>query len=338
MKLSFRRIRLRPRHRFATAQGGIDEKETIVVELEHDGVVGLGEAVPSALYGQSLESTEGVLRGCENLLGDDPLRIEHIIAELIRAHDGQRAAISAIDSALLDWAGKRLGVPAWRLLGLDRPQTVTTFTLGVAGLDEMRVKLDEALAAGFQALKVKVGVEQDERTLELVRERFDGPVLVDANEGWTGAEAARHIERLARFRPTLIEQPVRRADWKAMAELRKLGVAPIFADESCERPADVVRLAGCVDGINIKLNKCGGVRQALEMIHLARGLGMRVMLGCFVCSSLAIAPALTISPLVDYADLDGSLLLAGDPVVGIHCAQGRLSLGDQPGLGVRFAD
>jgi L-alanine-DL-glutamate epimerase-like enolase superfamily enzyme len=248
--------------------------------------------------------------------------------------DGQRAAIAAVDSALHDWVGKRLGIPVWRLLGLPRPVKQTTFTIGVAEPELTRTKVREALEAGFDALKVKVGVENDADTLGFIREVFHGPLFLDANEAWNASNAERQILELKPYRPTIIEQPLRRSDWRHMAALRTLGVAPIFADESCERPADVARLAGHVDGVNIKFNKCGGIREALKMIHLARGLGMQVMLGCFVCSSLGIAPALAIASLVDYADLDGALLLADDPFRGISREGGAISLGEAPGLAV----
>ncbi|MBW7906636.1 MAG: dipeptide epimerase [Phycisphaerae bacterium] len=342
MKLSWHRQRLRPKYRFATAQGGVDEKETIVVRLEHEGLAGLGEVVASRLYGQSLELSEAALERIARRLATpgagaaaDPFAIEPIVAEAIREHDAQRAVIAALDSACHDWVGLRLGVPVWKLLGLARPRTTTTFTIGVADPRETRQKVEEALAAGYEALKVKVGVETDQQTLGLIRERFGGPLLLDANEAWrSGDEAESHIRALARFAPAMIEQPLARPAWREFGRLRALGVAPIFVDESCQRPADVAPLAGLVDGINIKLNKCGGMREALRMIHLARGLGMGVMLGCFVSSSLAIAPALTLASLVDYADLDGALLLADDPFEGIVQERSTLSLAERPGLGV----
>lgn len=350
MMLRWRRQTLRPKYRFATAQGGVDEKETIVVELEHEGVVGLGEVVPSKLYGQTLELSEAALKTIAADLASgavatamrvgvlDLFAIEPLVAFLIGDHDGQRAVIAAIDSALHDWVGKRLSVPAWKLLGLAQPTTTTTFTIGIADPAETKQKVEEALAAGYTALKVKIGVETDEETLTLIRARFAGQLFLDANEAWTDvSEAERHVRALAKFKPTLIEQPLARPLWRDLARLKALTVAPIFVDESCERPRDVAPLAGLVDGINIKLNKCGGIREALKMIHLARGLGLGVMLGCFVSSSLAIAPALTIAGLVDHADLDGALLLDSDPFCGIRSEGSALSLGDLPGIGVRTA-
>ncbi len=334
MKLSWTRQTLRPRHRFATSQGGIDEKQTLIVELEHDGLIGRGEVVPSKLYGQTLESSEAALSAVATLPGDDPFEIEEIIQRLIGTLDGQRAALAGIDAALHDWVGRRTGLPAWRLLGLPRPVVRTTFTLGVAEPSETSAKLDEALAAGFDAFKVKIGTPHDLETLGRIRDRFAGPLLLDANAAWTPAEARRALPSLARFEPTLIEQPLRREHEKAMPTLRGLLAAPFFADESCERPADVPRLAGLFDGVNIKLTKCGGIREALRAIVLARALGLRTMLGCFVSSSLAIAPALAIASRVDWADLDGALLLADDPFTGIRRNGSRLTAGDTPGLGV----
>jgi len=337
VKLTWHRQNLRLRHRFATSQYGVDEKETIVVELEHEGVTGYGEVAPSRLYGQTLESSEAALSGCARLLGDDPFALDTILRRLLDTWDGQRAAIAGVDSALHDWIAKRLGVPVWRLLGLKRPSVMTTMTIGVADADETRTKVDEALAAGFRALKVKVGTDDDLRTLEIVRAAFNGPLLLDANQGWDPADAARRIRELAQYRPAMIEQPLRRDDWRHLAELREIDVAPIYADESCERVADVVKLKDVVDGINIKFTKCGGIRAALEMIAVARALGLGVMLGCFACSGLAIAPALAIASLVDFVDLDGHLLLSDDPFPGIACREGIETLPDTAGLGVRPA-
>jgi L-alanine-DL-glutamate epimerase-like enolase superfamily enzyme len=338
MKLNWQRQRLRPRYSFATSGWVTEEKETIIVALEHDGVVGHGEIVPSALYGQTLESAEATLATLPLRADDDPFAIEALIDRLIGVCDGARATIDGIDAALHDWCGKRAGLPAWRMLGLRRPQTRTTFTIGIAAPDELRKKVAEALAAGYDALKVKVGVENDEETLAHIRAVFDGPLYLDANGAWTPDDAPQRMRALAVFEPTLIEQPLAREHWEHLGALRELGIAPIFADESCERPADVVRLRGHVDGINIKFNKCGGLRVAWRMVSIARALGMQVMFGCFVSGSLAIAPALTLSSLADHADLDGALLLERDPFTGIARTGSVLSLGDRPGLGVEPRD
>lgn len=340
MRLSWRRRSVRTRTRFATARGGITEREVLEVVLEHNDLSGCGEAVPSRLYGQSIEASEAALSALAEQLGDDPHDIHGVVKRCIAARDGQRAAISAVDAALHDWVGRRHGMPVWMLLGLPRPRVRTTLTIGVAEPADIRTRISEARAAGFTAIKAKVGVEHDHDTLRVIREVFDGPLLLDANEAWDasgadGGQAAERIAALAPFQPTLIEQPVPREQAQHLGKLRDLGVAPIFADESCERPADVIRLRGLVDGVNVKLTKCGGVREALAMIQLARALDMRVMLGCFVSTSLAIAPALAIASLADWVDLDGHLLIADDPYEGIEYRDGWLSLGDAPGLGVR---
>lgn len=328
MKLTWRRQLLRTKYRWATAQGGLNEKETILVELEHDGLSGFGEATPSALFGQSLEASEAALHEAQKLIGDDPFAIVEVLLRLVDHIDSSRDVIAAIETAMHDWVGRKLGLPAWKLLGLPQPRVKTTFTIGIAEPDEVRVKVQEALDAGFDRLKVKVGGAHDEQTLSIIRERFDGPLFLDANQGWTAETAAERIRAIAKFKPTLIEQPVPANDWAAMRPLRELGVAPIFADESCQRPTDVIRLNGHVDGVNIKFNKCGGIREALTMIGIARACGLSVMIGCFVSSSRAILPALTVASLADFADLDGALLLANDPAAGlIRCERGLLTAG-----------
>lgn len=334
MKLTWRWQDLAMKYRFATSQGGSSAKKTLVVDLEHDGIHGYGEATPSMLYGQSPASTEAALDEIAGLLGNDPFAVVELIDRWIDHCDGQRAAIAAAENALYDWIGKKLGLPVWRLLGLPEPRVKTVMTIGIDSLDVIRKKVAEATAAGFDRLKVKVGGDHDEETLAIIRESFSGPLLLDANQGWTADNAAERIRGLAQFKPAMIEQPLPKADWEAMKPLRELNVAPIFADESCERPADVVRLIGYVDGVNIKFNKCGGVREALKMIAIARAAKMKIMLGCFVCSSLAIVPALTVARLVDFVDLDGALLLANDPYAGlVNVERGMLTLPERPGFG-----
>ncbi|MGE3180502.1 MAG: dipeptide epimerase [Phycisphaerae bacterium] len=337
MKLTWRWQDLKMRHRFATSQGGADEKKTLVVDLEHDGIHGFGEATPSMLYGQSPASTEEALDEIAGLLGTDPFAVVELIDRWIDHCDGQRAAIAAVENALHDLIGKKLALPVWRMLGLPEPRVKTTMTIGIDSLDVIRTKVQEAMAAGFDRLKVKVGGEHDEETLAIIRESFSGPLLLDANQGWNPTTAPQRIRALAKFKPTMIEQPLPKADWRELKPLRELGVAPIFADESCERPADVVKLIGYVDGVNIKFNKCGGVREALKMIAIARAAEMKIMLGCFVCSSLAIVPALTVARLVDYVDLDGALLLANDPYAElVKFDSGLLTLPERAGFGTNL--
>lgn len=334
--LSFERVTLKLRHTFATSQYAVDAKETLVVRFESGGITGLGEATPSALYEQSLEQTEGVLAEVGRRLPEDPDAFEPWLGEITGAYPHARDGMAAVDAALRDWHARRLGAPVYRVLGHARPRVATCFTIGLADRATMASKTDEALAAGYRVLKIKLGSEGDEALLAAIRERHAGPLLVDANQAWAGgAEAVSAVRGLARFEPTIIEQPVPKHDAPALAELRRLGVAPIYADESCETLADLLRIANTIDGVNIKLGKCGGLGPAREMVAAARGLGLGVLLGCFVSSSLAIAPALPLAGAADFVDVDGPLLLARDPFVGLICARGVITAPDAPGWGLQ---
>jgi L-alanine-DL-glutamate epimerase-like enolase superfamily enzyme len=334
MKLTWRRQTLRTRHTWATAKSSLSEKETIVVTLEHEGIRGMGEATPSPLFHQSLEASERALEEMQPLLGDDPFAVHEIVARLIEHCDASRDAIAAVENALHDWIGRRLNMPVWRWLGLPEPRVYTTFTIGIAEPAEVREKVKEAVAAGFDRLKIKVGSDHDEQTLSIIRESFDGPLFLDANQAWSRETAPVRIRALAAFKPVMIEQPLPLQDIEGLRPLRELGVCPIFADEACQRPVDVIRLRNAVDGVNIKFNKCGGIREALAMISIARACDLKIMLGCFVSSSLAIAPALAVARLVDYVDLDGALLLADDPFASlVRHQRGLLTAAPGPGFG-----
>ncbi len=338
MELRWSRQELVCRHAFTIARATTSVKETVRVEIEHDGIVGMGEAVPSSYYGQSVDSVERTLPRLADLLGDDPFQFEPILARCVHDCGGQRAAIAGVDGALHDWVGKRLGVPVWRWLGLDASAVPTTsFTIGIDEPDVIEAKTAEA--AEFPILKVKVGTERDEAILKAIRRVAPDKIIrVDANCGWTAASAVEHIHRLRRFDLEFIEQPIAPGDPSALRSIREASPVPIVADESSVHPADILPLNGCVDGINIKLSKCGGIRLALRMIHLARACGLKIMLGCMLESSLGIAQAAQLAPLVDWIDLDGHLLISNDPFEGIGGERGRLTLTDRPGLGVVLRD
>jgi L-alanine-DL-glutamate epimerase-like enolase superfamily enzyme len=247
---------------------------------------------------------------------------------------GEPAAEAAIDMALCDLAGKKLGVPLYELMGLDARQTpVTSFTIGMDTPEVVEAKVVEA--GGYEVLKIKMGSDEDRQILEAVRAVTDRPLRVDANEGWTLEGARARLEWLESMGVELVEQPLPAGQLEEMRELRRVSPLPLFADESVYRAADIPRLAGAFDGINIKLMKCGGLAEARRMIAVARAHGMQVMLGCMIESSLAITAAAHLSPLVDFADLDGNLLIANDPFVGVTVKDGRLVLPEGPGLGVR---
>jgi L-alanine-DL-glutamate epimerase-like enolase superfamily enzyme len=236
--------------------------------------------------------------------------------------------------AWYDLLGKRLGAPVYELLGLDPADTPrTSFTIGIDTPQTMAQKAAEAQQ--YPVLKVKVGTPNDRANLEAIRrERPNAVIRVDANEGWTPKEAVRRIAELAEFELEFVEQPVPASDLEGLGYVRSSVSLPVIADEACIVPADVPRVAPYVDGINIKLMKCGGIYPALQMIHLARAHHLQVMMGCMIESSVAITAAAQLAPLLDYADLDGNLLIDDDPFQGVTVRDGRLVLPQRPGLGV----
>lgn len=349
MNLTFRKIGLRLAGEFRTAVATRTDKQTLWVKVTHDGVEGWGEAVPMDTYGQTLDSAAHALDEMAVLLADrDPFEVEPITAALLERFDGQRAAVCAVDAALHDWIGKRLGLPTARMLGLStRCIPVTSYTIGIADPEKLADRV--RAAADYPVLKIKVGTARDEDNLAVIRATAPKAVIrVDANTAWSVDETIAKLPMLAKYGVEFVEQPIRPGDAAGLRRIREAGrrmgreagraesLCPLVADESCVRPRDVAALAGCVDGINIKLSKCGGIREALRMIALARTFEMKIMLGCMIESSLGIAAALQLAPLVDWLDLDGHLLLSEEPFEGIGGAGGRLTLGQSSGLGVRL--
>ena len=324
------------RHPFRISRGVQERAHALLVSVEADGVTGIGEAAPdsSGYYGEKVETMLAAVLYLEARLPDDPLLREDALAGMDAAlHHGHGALKSALDMALWDYAGKRAGQPVYRLLGLSPDRApLTSLTIGIDAPEQMAQRAREA--AGYPILKIKVGTEQDVERVRAIRDVTDATLRVDANAAWTPKEALRAIERLAPFGIEFVEQPVAGDDLAGLRYVRERSPLPIIADESCVTLADVPRVAGCCDGINIKLAKCGGITNALKLVAAARAHGLKVMLGCMVSSSLAITAAAQISPLVDYADLDGALLIADDPFAGVHVEHGRMLLPDEPGLGV----
>ena len=318
---------------FGIARGSRTTQSVVQVELEHDGISGRGEAAPVYYRGESVESAAGFLsETAPALLGDDPFALEAIEGRLGDV-DGEAAGKAALDAALHDWIGRRLGVPVWRLLGLSPEAPPTSYTIGIDSVDGTRDRARRARE--FRALKIKVGGTEDLERLEAVREESAAPLRVDANEGWTLESARELMPELIRLDVELVEQPFPAADLDSFRELRELRPRlPVIVDEGCHDLADVAPAAGYADGINVKLAKSGGVREAVRMIHAARALGLRVMLGCMVESQLGVAPAAAIASLADWVDLDGHLLLADEPFTGLRLEQGRVLPGPDAGLGV----
>jgi len=267
-------------------------------------------------------------------LGDDPFAIEDIMSRLDHIIRLNPAAKAAVDMALYDLIGKMLNVPIYKLLGLNPTHTPqTSFTLGIDTPANMAKKA--LLARDYPILKVKVGTKHDLENMKAIREVSSATIRVDANTAWTPKEAIKMINALAEYNIEFVEQPTAPRDLDGLRLIREHVPLPIIADESCVTVDDIPRIAGCVDGINIKLMKCGGLRHALKMIHVARAHHLCIMIGCMIESSLAITAAAHLTPLVDYADLDGHLLIDNDPYEGVTVLDGKLVLPDRPGLGVQ---
>jgi L-alanine-DL-glutamate epimerase-like enolase superfamily enzyme len=321
------------RYAFRIAHGSRQAHDNTLVRLEADGLEGLGEAAPSHYYGESAPVVRAARDTWAPLLGDDPFAFEAIEARLDAGLRLRGAARAAVDMALHDWIGKKLGLPVWRWLGLDRARTpLSCVTLGMADPEEMERKLDAVKE--FPILKVKLGAPGDVDNLRRIRRNFSGVLQVDANAAWDAARAVKVLREIEPLGIELVEQPVARDDLDGLKWVRDRSPIPVFADESCHHLGDVARLAGRCDGINLKIMKTGGIREMLRMIHAARAHGLRILLGSMVETSLALSAAAQLAPLADYLDLDGHWLLAKDPFVGAPGERGVIALSDRPGLGV----
>ena len=309
-----------------------------LTHIDADGVEGLGEAAPSGYYGERRESVFMALSDFAERIEADPSHIEDIVTAMDRRLHANAAAKASVDMALYDLMGKRLGAPVYQLLGLNPEHTpLTSFTIGIDEPAEMARKAAEA-AKTYPILKIKVGTDHDLEIVRAIREATDATLRVDANAAWTPKQAIRVIRELEPYNIEFVEQPLHPSDIAGLRFVREHSPLPIIADESCVTESDIPGLVGAVDGINIKLMKCGGIHHALRMIHTARAHHLSVMLGCMIESSLAITAAAHLSPLVDYADLDGNLLVSDDPWEGVHVENGKLILPDRAGLGVRPRD
>lgn len=344
MKLDFEVLQLRTKHAFHIARETAPAaRHSVWVRVrDGDGAEGWGEAPATPYYGETAETATAVLPrlagALEHAAEGDPFALERIETALAHSIGRNPAARVAISAALHDLVGKRLGVPVWKLWGLDPAAApVSSFTIGIDEPDVMRAKVREA--AAYRVLKVKVGTPRDREVLQMIRDEAPEKVIrVDANTAWTAKEAIRRIPMLEEYGVEFVEQPLPPADLEGLRLLRKNSRLPIIADESCETADDVAKLVGAVDGVNIKLAKCGSLREAVRIVHAARAHGMSVMLGCMIESTLGIAAAVQLTPLVDYVDLDGAALLASDPFTGPGLeSDGRLRFNQTPGLGVERA-
>ena len=310
-----------------------DEEDVVQVEIAYGGLTGRGEAAPIERYSESPASALAFVREHGQLLGDDPFALEEIGARLAEV-PGEQAAKAALDAALHDLQGKLLGVPVWRLLGLPRTGPPTSWTIWLGDPDDM-ARRTERVAGRFRRLKLKLGGGDglDVERVRAVRSRTDLPLQVDVNEWWSLDEALDAIPQLAELGVQYVEQPLPAGD-PGGAELRRRSPVPVYVDEDCHTLADVAACAAIAHGINIKLAKSGGIREAIRMAHAARALGLGVMLGCMVESGLGIAAGCVVAPLCDHVDLDGNLLIAEDPCPGVAFSDGVQVPSDRPGLGV----
>jgi L-Ala-D/L-Glu epimerase len=328
-------VRLNLLHTWTTTMSSSEFRDTLHLRYTRDGITGYGEGAPIVRYKEDAaggrEALSGILRDLESA---DPWHFEKVMADVNRRIPGQHAAKAALDIALMDWIGKKLGIPLYRYFGLDPAGTpVTTFSIGMDKPEIVRQKVKEADA--FTVLKIKVGLQSDEEMIASVRGATNKPLRVDANEGWTDKEeAVRKINWLETQGVQLIEQPMPAHMFEEIRWVRSKVHMPIFADEACTDVVAIPRLREAYDGINVKLDKSGGIMEAYRWIQVAKALGMKTMLGCMVSSSCSITAAAHLAPLVDYADLDGNLLIANDPYAGVRVDRGKLVLPDGPGLGL----
>jgi L-Ala-D/L-Glu epimerase len=327
--------RLKLRHTWTTTMSSSEFRDTLHLRYTRDGVTGYGEGAPIVRYHENASDAQKAIESVRDfLLHADPWHFHKNGSELFAKIDGQFAAKAAIDIAWMDWIGKKLGIPLYRYLGLDPKDTpLTTFSIGIDTPEITKQKTREA--ESFPILKVKVGLATDEPTIEAVRSVTKKPLRVDANEGWKDKEeAVRKINWLETQGVEFIEQPMPAEMIEEARWVHGRVHIPIIADEACLSAAAIPKLEGAYDGVNVKLDKTGGIQEALRTIAVARACGMKIMLGCMVSSSVSVTAAAHLSPLVDYADLDGNLLIANDPYAGVKVENGKLILPDGPGLGL----
>jgi L-Ala-D/L-Glu epimerase / N-acetyl-D-glutamate racemase len=331
MDVSARLVTVPLAETFTIARSSQDDVELCQIEVRHEALSGFGEAAPIDRYGESAASARDYVEEHADTLGDDPFALDAIFARLPRSEFAARAAI---DAALHDLCGKLTGVPVWRLLGLRREGPPTSWTVWLGDPDDMARRAEKA-APRFQRLKLKLGAGDglDAERVRAVRAATDRPLQVDVNEAWSLDEA---LEYLPQMDIQYCEQPLPAGDLDG-PELKRRSPVPIFVDEDCHTLEDVAPCAERAHGINIKLAKSGGIREAVRMAHAARALGLGVMLGCMVESGLSIAAGATVASLCDHVDLDGNLLLAHDPWPGVEFANGVQLPSNEPGLGVREA-
>lgn len=335
MKMRFFPYELQLRHVFTVATYSRTTTPDVQVEIEYDGIIGYGEASMPPYLGQTVKGVLAFLQKVDLGQFSDPFQLEDILAYVDSLSPGDTAAKAAVDIALHDLVGKLLQAPWYRIWGLDKEKAPsTTFTIGIDTADVVRQKTEEC-AELYNILKVKLGRDNDKEMIKAIRSVTDLPIAVDANQGWKDRQYALDmIHWLKEQGIVMVEQPMPKEQLDDIAWVTQQSPLPVFADESVQRLKDVPSLKGAFTGINIKLMKCTGMREAWKMLTLARALDMKVMVGCMTETSCACSAAAQLSPAVDFADLDGNLLISNDRFKGMEVVDGKITLSDLPGIGV----
>ncbi len=332
--LRYRPYDLHMKHVFTVAEGSRSTTPVMLTELEYDGIIGYGEASMPPYLGESHETAASFLSKVDLSQFESPFLMEDILAYVDKLVAGNYAAKASVDIALHDLTGKIMKQPWYKIWGLNREKTPnTSFTIGMDNPEVVRIKVKEA--APYKILKVKLGQGNDKETIETVRSETDKPICVDVNQGWTDrVKALEMVHWLKDKGVVFVEQPMSKTSTDDTAWLTQNSPLPIIADEAFQTIDDFRKVQGVYSGVNIKLMKCGGLRAAYVMIKMARALGMKVMIGCMTETSCAVTAAAQLSPLVDWADLDGNLLIDNDLFRGILIKNGKIVLPDTTGIGI----
>lgn len=335
LEMKFFPYELKLRHVFTVATYSRTTTPDVQVEITYDGVTGYGEASMPQYLGQTVQSVTAFLQKVDLSQFNDPFQLEDILAYVDSLSPGDTAAKAAVDIALHDLVGKLLGAPWYKIWGLNKDKAPsTTFTIGIDTADVVKQKTREC-ANQFNILKVKLGRENDKEMIDTIRSVTDLPIAVDINQGWKDKEKAiDEIFWLKEHGIVMVEQPMPKELRDDIAWLTEKSPLPIFADEAIQRLKDIKNVAGAYSGINIKLMKCTGMHEAWKMLNYARAIGMKIMVGCMTETSCAVSAAAQLSPAVDFADLDGNLLIFNDRFKGMEVVKGKITLPDRPGIGV----
>lgn len=334
LKLSYYPYTLKLKHTFTVSSFSRNETPVVLTEIEYDGKVGYGEASLPQYLGETRESVMDFLSKIDFSQFKDPLDSENILNYINNIEDGNNAAKASVDIALHDLIGKLLEIPLYKYFGLVNPENLfTSYTIGIDSKEIIKTKIDEA--KDFKYLKIKLGTKNDKEIIETIRSVTNKPLYVDANQGWKDKQKALDmIKWLAEKNVILIEQPMPKENIDDIAWLNEKSPLPIIADESVKRLKDIDKVKDIYSGINIKLMKSTGLREALIMINKARDFGLKVMLGCMTETSCAVSAAAHLSSLADWIDLDGPLLISNDLFDGISYIKGEMKLNELSGIGL----